>query len=49
MEQDVLLMRVRTEDTRLMMRAFTLASSRWPPKPGSAADDVQPTVREMSV
>jgi hypothetical protein len=26
-----------------MSRAFTLASSRWPPKPESVADDVQPT------
>lgn len=40
---DVLLISVRTEDTRLINRAFTLASSRWPPKPGSAADAVQPT------
>jgi hypothetical protein len=42
-------MRVRTEDTRLMSRAFTLALSCCPPKPGSAADAVQPTAREMSV
>lgn len=38
------LMSVRTEDTRLISRAFILASSRGPPKPGSAADAVQPTV-----
>jgi len=43
-EMYVLRMSVRTEDTRLMSRAFTLASSRWPPKPGSAAEAVQPTV-----
>lgn len=40
---DVLRISVRTEDTRLIMRAFTLASSRWPPNPGSAAEAVQPT------
>ena len=39
---DVLLMSVRTEDTRLINRAFMLASSRCP-KPGSAAPAVQPT------
>jgi hypothetical protein len=43
----VLRMSVRTEDTRLINRAFTLPSSR-PPKPGSDADAVQPTVRSMS-
>jgi hypothetical protein len=43
----VLRMSVRTEDTRLINRAFTLPSSR-PPKPGSDADAVQPTVRGMS-
>lgn len=40
---NVLLISVRTDDTKFMSRAFTLASSRWPPNPGSAADDVQPT------
>lgn len=40
---DVLLISVRTEETRLINRAFTLASSRCP-KPGSAAPAVQPTV-----
>jgi hypothetical protein len=44
MELYVLRIRVRTEETRLISRAFTLASSRWPPKPGSAAEAVQPTV-----
>jgi hypothetical protein len=43
----VLRMSVRTEDTRLINRAFTLPSSR-PPKPGSDADAVQPTIRGMS-
>jgi hypothetical protein len=38
----VLLMSVRTEDTRFINRAFTLASSRCP-KPGSVAPAVQPT------
>lgn len=37
------LMRVRTEETRLINRAFILASSPGRPKPGSA-DAVQPTV-----
>ena len=37
------LMRVRTEETRLINRAFMLASSPGRPKPGSA-DAVQPTV-----
>jgi hypothetical protein len=46
-EGHVLRMSVRTEDTRLISRAFTLPSSR-PPKPGSDADAVQPTVRAMS-
>jgi hypothetical protein len=40
---DVLLISVRTDDTRLINRALTLALSCWPPKPGSAADAVQPT------
>lgn len=40
---NVLLINVRTEDTKLISLPFTLASSRWPPKPGSA-EDVQPTV-----
>jgi hypothetical protein len=40
---DVLLISVRTDDTRLIKRALTLALSCWPPKPGSAADAVQPT------
>lgn len=39
----VLLMSVRTDDTRFINRAFTLASSRCP-KPGSAAPAVQPTI-----
>lgn len=38
---DILLIRVRTEETRLINRAFMLASSR-PPKPASA-EFVQPT------
>ena len=37
-----ILMSVRTEDTRFINRAFTLASSRCP-KPGSVAPAVQPT------
>jgi hypothetical protein len=41
---NVLLISVRTEDTRLIKRAFMLTSSRWPPKPGSDAEFVQPTV-----
>jgi hypothetical protein len=40
---DVHLISVRTEETRLINRAFTLASSRGPLKPGSA-DAVQPTM-----
>jgi hypothetical protein len=40
---DVLLISVRTEDTRLINRAFMLASSRCP-NPGSAAPAVQPTM-----
>jgi hypothetical protein len=40
---NVHLISVRTEETRLISRAFMLASSRGPPKPGSA-DAVQPTV-----
>jgi hypothetical protein len=40
---DVLLISVRTDDTRLINRALTLALSCWPPKPGSAAEAVQPT------
>jgi hypothetical protein len=39
---NVHLISVRTEETRLISRAFMLASSRGPPKPGSA-DAVQPT------
>jgi hypothetical protein len=35
-------MSVRTEDTKFINRAFTLASSRCP-NPGSAAPAVQPT------
>jgi hypothetical protein len=46
---NVLLISVRTEDTKFMSRAFTLASSRWPPKPGSVADDVQPTAPCVSI
>lgn len=42
--RNALLISVRTEDTRLINRALTLASSRCPPKPGSAADAVQPTI-----
>lgn len=41
---DILLMSVRTEDTRLINRAFILASSRCP-NPGSAAPAVQPTYK----
>jgi hypothetical protein len=40
----VLLISVRTDDTKLIRRAFMLTSSRWPPKPGSDAEFVQPTV-----
>lgn len=40
---DILRINVRTEETRLINRALTLESSRWPGKPGSA-DAVQPTV-----
>lgn len=43
----ILRMSVRTDDTRLINRALTLPSSR-PPKPGSDADAVQPTIRPMS-
>jgi len=44
---DVLLISVRTDETRFINRAFMLASSRWPPKPGSA-DAVQPTESVVS-
>jgi hypothetical protein len=46
---NVLRISVRTDETKLISRAFTLASSRWPPKPGSEADAVQPTVEVVSV
>ena len=38
-----LLINVRTEDTRFTSRAFTLASSRTPPKPVGSALAVHPT------
>ena len=44
---NVLLMSVRTDDTRFISRAFMLASSRWPPKPGSTLP-VHPTVARVS-
>jgi hypothetical protein len=42
-EGDILLMSVRTDETRFIKRALMLASSRCP-KPGSTAPAVQPTV-----
>lgn len=39
---NILLINVRTLETNCTSLAFILASSRAPPKPGSAADDVQP-------
>jgi hypothetical protein len=44
---NVLLISVRTDDTRFISRAFMLASSRWPPKPGSTLP-VHPTVAKVS-